>query len=375
LGPRGHVGDYYRGDAIVSWPVSRDRIRGDALTGCALSARLLRRKSDRDPAPWLRPLRRISRRTPGRDIHVVHLTGRMREHAGVPLPRSGPIQELDLRAAVEQLVAATPGIVSVHLFGSRVHRTQSLRSDIDLLVSGQGLSPAKMNFLQARISAYLDVFVVAGATAISAANQSTIPAATTSELYEKTSAEELWRGEWVGAEDLVTQDILRNYAPVPTFALVGAEHLAVDAVDYLFVTALPMEYQAVVDAVGDMTVGDGEGRLVRHHVGTIGPSEKTVAVVLLPTIGMVAAALTTQQLVGSMDVGIVLLVGITGAIQEDGVNLGDLVIPRNLFDYEAAKATAVGDRLNPTIVPVPRPLYQRGRTPFIGPPAVRAGGW
>jgi nucleoside phosphorylase/predicted nucleotidyltransferase len=279
------------------------------------------------------------------------------------LPRhSGPHELLDLRASIAELVEATPGITAVYLFGSRVHRTQSMRSDIDLLVFGAGLSGAKMNPVQWRISPYLDVFLVSGATAVSAANLSTIPAETPEDLLSITSAKKLWENGWVGPEHFGTQDVLRDYAPIHSVAIRGVEYLDVNAVDYLLVAALPGEYGAAIAAIGATKTGKNES-LVPHHIGEVDTTngKKTVAIVLLAAAGPVSAALTTSRLLDGMDVGLVVLIGITGAIKDGSARLGDVVVPNNIFDYEAAKVTVGAERLNPTIVPIPRNVYQRVR--------------
>lgn len=51
------------------------------------------------------------------------------------------LQAWDLKTTISELVAKAPSIASVHIFGSRARRTNSYRSDIDLLVhSPRGLA-------------------------------------------------------------------------------------------------------------------------------------------------------------------------------------------------------------------------------------------
>lgn len=71
-----------------------------------------------------------------------------------------------------------------------------------------------------------------------------------------------------------------------------------------------------------------------------------MAVVKLPVPGLVSAALTTRAMLDHLDVEVVVLLGIAGAIRGRDVALGDVVIPHTVFDYEAVKVTDEGDEPN-----------------------------
>jgi len=101
----------------------------------------------------------------------------------------------DLKVLIPELLKAFPNIESLHIFGSRAYRTGSVRSDCDVLVRMSDDRHAKLSelrdFALARCPA-LDLFLVQGGKATSAANESHVQAASFDELWQRLEAILLW---------------------------------------------------------------------------------------------------------------------------------------------------------------------------------------
>ena len=259
--------------------------------------------------------------------------------------KTGPTRTVDLAAALGDLQTRVPSLSRVWMFGSRLHQTGSVRSDIDLLaeVGPETSLPRLATEVQA-VEPYLDIFASLGSSAVSVANNSKIQANAFTALLDLIDATPVWEdGSWIGPGHLRDQEVLTGYKPPFTLALLGSLPLAVPRTDYLFVTALPTEFEATVAAIGNTTP---HPQPVVHEVGSIETQSgltKSVAVVRLPTPGMVAAALTTRRMLDALDVSVVVLLGIAGGIRGKDLALGDVVIPFAVFDYEGVKVTDEGD--------------------------------
>jgi hypothetical protein len=101
----------------------------------------------------------------------------------------------NLKALIEKLVAAQPGIDSLYLFGSRAYRTGSTRSDCDILVGVSKGSHVKSHELRDFATdncAALDFFICTGGHAVSCMNGSFVYANSFAELTKRLDAVQMW---------------------------------------------------------------------------------------------------------------------------------------------------------------------------------------
>lgn len=101
--------------------------------------------------------------------------------------------DIDLKSAISVLVGKFSGIESVYIFGSRRFKTESVRSDIDLLITTSErikLSDLRDHTLESCTA--LDLFIVERNTAISISNESFITDETQEQLIKKLNAEKLY---------------------------------------------------------------------------------------------------------------------------------------------------------------------------------------
>lgn len=102
-------------------------------------------------------------------------------------------RRINLRDIAATLVAEFPSISSLWLFGSRRHRTRSLRSDIDLLVCAEDhIRPADLRVSTYRTCPALDLFVVEGGKATSCMNESFVRAESFDALRGRLDAVCIW---------------------------------------------------------------------------------------------------------------------------------------------------------------------------------------
>ena len=103
------------------------------------------------------------------------------------------LAQYNLQLLISELVKRYPVVNSVYLFGSRNHKTQSVRSDVDLIIQHTDfIRPAELRNLAEELCPALDLFLCRDNIAISCANESYIEAATFNKLIEKISATKLW---------------------------------------------------------------------------------------------------------------------------------------------------------------------------------------
>ena len=125
---------------------------------------------------------------------------------------------------------------------------------------------------------------------------------------------------------------------------------SLEAVDFLIVTALPEERDAVLHLLQDFgPVQAGESLI--YYVCTL-PTDKgeyKIAVMQLSQMGNVEAGIRAIQAIGELNPGCVLMVGIAAGIRGE-VNLGDVIISTQVIYYEQAKQTPQGPEHRPISV-------------------------
>jgi nucleoside phosphorylase len=108
-----------------------------------------------------------------------------------------------------------------------------------------------------------------------------------------------------------------------------------EPVDFLIITALDDEGDAVKKLVGNLEAGDS------YHIGTLkrvpsgGPYR--VAISVMARMGGSAAAGETSDILAKVRPRYCLMVGIAAGFPESGVELGDLLVPHFIVPYELAK--------------------------------------
>jgi hypothetical protein len=126
---------------------------------------------------------------------------------------------IDLRQIAVQLTREFPTIDSLWLFGSRRHRTLSVRSDIDILVVTSAY--LKSSDVRRAIRWHcpaLDLFLVDGGKAVSCINDSFVQAVSFDALREKLDAICIWSGnpDDVDNNAPFEQDLRSDIIYVPT---------------------------------------------------------------------------------------------------------------------------------------------------------------
>lgn len=101
--------------------------------------------------------------------------------------------KFDLKSLTSQLIFRFGAITNLYLFGSRKWRTDSLRSDLDILVChSKHIRPNDLRAFCLTHCPALDLFLVAGGKAISVANESYVEAETAEELISRLAAVHFW---------------------------------------------------------------------------------------------------------------------------------------------------------------------------------------
>ena len=99
----------------------------------------------------------------------------------------------DLHNLVTQLRDSFPSVVGLLLFGSRRHRTRSLRSDLDILVQTTNhIRPVELRAFTENNCPVLDLFLVDGAKAVSVMNESFVQGTDFSDLTNRLQAIPFW---------------------------------------------------------------------------------------------------------------------------------------------------------------------------------------
>jgi nucleoside phosphorylase len=135
------------------------------------------------------------------------------------------------------------------------------------------------------------------------------------------------------------------------------------AVDFGIVVPLQVERDAVLAYLKGHTRVTDDGVASRTYYRCAIPLAKgghyEIAVVMLPQMGNVQAALATADLVNLFRPRYVIVLGIAGAIPVDSMALGDIVIADQIFYYEEQKIEASNVEFRPRVVPVNPELYDR----------------
>jgi nucleoside phosphorylase len=136
----------------------------------------------------------------------------------------------------------------------------------------------------------------------------------------------------------------------------------IESVDFLIVTALPVERDAVLRLLESEPLQQ-EGSPT-YYLATIQAAAHdgtyTVAVTMLPEMGNIEAAQRTGQAIYDLAPAYVLMVGIAGGVQ-GRVNLGDVIVSTQIVYYEPAKMTPTGNALRPSSVLTDRLLLDRAQ--------------
>lgn len=124
-----------------------------------------------------------------------------------------------------------------------------------------------------------------------------------------------------------------------------------ETVDFLIVTALPEERDAVLHLLQDFGPAQAGGSPI-YYVCTLptGKGEYKIAVMQLSQMGNVEAGIRAIQAIGELNPGCVLMVGIAAGIRGE-VDLGDVIISTQVIYYEQAKQTPQGPEHRPIAVP------------------------
>jgi nucleoside phosphorylase len=139
-----------------------------------------------------------------------------------------------------------------------------------------------------------------------------------------------------------------------------------EAADFVIVTALEKEAQAVVRRLEDHAVRRFEEQDIRtYHCGTIPIHDTERAyrvVVLLPSMGEVAAGTAVTDAIVRWNPRFVLMVGIAGGIPQDDLDLGDVVVADQIVGYKYGKVTDEGIQPRDRVYPVSALLLDRVRS-------------
>ena len=266
---------------------------------------------------------------------------------------ANPTRTVDLKSIVERLTAEFENINEVYIFGSRRFQTGSVRSDIDLLLisDDDGLDYQLPKQVR-KLEPFVDAFQAVGGTAISYVNHSQIRADSRADLLQKLDAVLLWAraSGWKHAENFAEQQVLRDSVPEYTKAYFepGIIDPAARLADIVIVTALQKEYKAVCNRLAQipkttrLILDEGELFEVDYQDG----DTRKVVVVRSTRMGPVAAALQTVLAIQEWDPQLIILAGIAAGIEGEGAQLGDILVPDRIVEYEAVKVEDDGSRFH-----------------------------
>ena len=268
-----------------------------------------------------------------------------------------PTRTVDLKGFTALLTTEFVNIEEVYLFGSRRYRTGSVRSDIDILLVTHD---DELNYhLPHRIrdvEAYIDAFQAIGGKALSFANESQIMGSSRGELLKMLDATLLWsRSEgWSGAS-FESQTVLSG--SVPEYSLAQLRPGTIDPAnrfaDVLIVTALQKEYAAVCGRLSRLANFQrailDEGTM--FEADSAGDDTRRVVAVRSSRMGSVSAAIQTVLSIQTWEPKLVILAGIAAGLASEGVELGDILIPDRIVEYEALKVEDGTSKFHGLITP------------------------
>jgi len=232
---------------------------------------------------------------------------------------------LDLDRVIVQLGEAE-WIGEIRIFGSRRYLSNaSYGSDIDLLIVPS--REVQIDKLRAVIrEPYIDAFILDGALAISAMNDTRINVAE-AEGTMGLDAVPLWsRADgWLTGEDYRTLDIIPDKNPTMTRPNVGA---------IILFCALASEFSAVRKRLrtGTQKTHPRIPRYYRAYVTTVSGKERLVVAVQTGVAGVNAGISATRILDYFDEPELAVLVGITAGLKDKKPNkkspgLGDILVP------------------------------------------------
>lgn len=255
-------------------------------------------------------------------------------------------REVSLKERCADLVSLRSDIKAIWLFGSRQHRTGSIRSDIDLLLEIDGPPLSLDDVLKIRhIEPYLDCFVMEGGRAHSFLTESFITAGTEADLMERLQAVLIWRDGWCGDERIDRQLILRDRSPAMSFAAAypALEDPSDERIDGVVITALREEFEALLAAVDgnpNCQLAKGSDSSNNSVIALVGASQSLdpfrVRLEWVGAAGPAESAASTAMLLYETKAPWIILCGIAAGLQDE-VSLGDVLVPTDVIDYDVAK--------------------------------------
>lgn len=245
----------------------------------------------------------------------------------------------------------------VHIFGSRRYPSNtSFGSDIDLLIvpNREVSVPAARSVIDER---YVDAFLlVANSTAVSTANETTIPVSH-AKIQQELDAVLLWSRDkgWAAGDEYRLLKVISGRTPVPTVAWGAVSPI-------LLLCALQKEFEAVVKRLGTGKL-QNLGDLPPQHVAYIRPDgdKKRLAVAALVGVASVSAGIATSRLLDYwQSPELAILLGITAGLRKRKPkrNLGDVLVPTHTVDVESGKKTPKGHEPAGAIIPLSAPLHK-----------------
>ncbi len=267
----------------------------------------------------------------------------LRQGGGAP-----PVREIDLADLLLDVadILEYPDL-DAYIFGSRRFGTGSVRSDVDVLISGPSLiTRAQAEQIWAR-EPYLDIFHGGGGEVRSLVNESAIVKESRAALLATLDAVPLYeRGTWQPSGDpFRIQRVLAEREPMATMAdlyELGQAQPGARA-DILVMTALAEEFLAVIAVLRATREGDR----ARATLTDRGGSPWRIEIVLINNMGSVHAALETQDALRRTKAPHVALLGLAAGFPGD-VELEDVVVPEQVVYYEGQKITASGSDSAPS---------------------------
>src|SRR5580765_8116215 len=257
---------------------------------------------------------------------------------------------LDLYSIILKL-ASSEWIDEIRIFGSRRYLSNaSYGSDIDLLIVPNRQVPIdKLRYIIQE--PYIDAFLLDGALAISAMNETRLNVAEAEEV-KGLNAVPLWSRAkgWLTGEDYRTLDIIPDKNPTPTQPNGGA---------IILFCALPSEFTAVRKRLGTGTQKT-HPRIppyYRSYVKTSSGKERLVVAVQTGVAGVNAGISATRILDYFDEPKLAVLVGITAGLKDkkrtkNSPLLGDILLPTATVDVEAGKVTPKGKEKAGQKIPV-----------------------
>ena len=117
--------------------------------------------------------------------------------------------DIDLKTIISVLVGKFADIDSVYIFGSRRYKTESVRSDIDLLITTTGrIKQSDLRDYTLESCTALDLFLLDDNKATSIANESFISDNTQTLLLDKLSAVKLYERDTSFTEEMESYKVM-----------------------------------------------------------------------------------------------------------------------------------------------------------------------